>query len=245
MRLVVLALIALTAFPASALPRVFLAPLRATGVEPGISDLVGDQLLVSARRHKELYDVVGAADVKGILDVEAARAALGCETDSCANEVADALDADQLLTGQLGHVGEVWLLTLTRTDRKTMAVLSRASIEARGESPEVLLSQIPHVVDEALGVERQPNLWAIGGGAVAGVGVLALATGGGLYWLSFAEFDRAKLSLEAAPPDVGSATEARSNSQVSYWGALIVGLSGSALVVVGGGAAIAAIAMEE
>ena len=230
---------------AAALPRVFLAPLRATGVDSGVTELVGEQLLVSARRHKALYDVVGAGDVKGLLDVEATRAALGCDTDSCANEVADALAADQLLTGQLGRVGDVWLLTLTRTDRKTLQVLARASVEARGASPEVLLQHIPQVVDEALDVVHPPNLWAWGGGALAGVGAVALVAGGLLYAWSFERFDAAKQALGAAPPDVAAARDAQGVSEASYWGGLISASAGSALVVLGGATAVVALAGEE
>lgn len=245
MRLWSLVLALVLSSSAHALPRVFLAPLRATDVKPGITDLLGDQLLVSARRHQALYEVVGAADVKGLLDVEAARAALGCETDSCANEVADALDADQLLTGQLGRVGDVWLLTLTRTDRKTLQVLARASVEARGDSPEVLLPRIPKVVDEALSIVHAPNLWAWSGGILAAVGAVPLLAGGTLYAFSFERFGAAQQALAQAPPEVETAKDAESWSKGLYWSGLITGISGATLVVLGGATAVFALATEE
>ena len=245
MRLAVLLLAVLAASPAAALPRVFLAPLRATGVDAGVSDLVGEQLLVSARRHKAVYDVVGAADVKGILDVNAARAALGCDTDSCANEVADALDADQLLTGQLGHVGEVWLLTLTRTDRKTLQVLARASVEASGSGPEVLLSRIPELVDEALGVVQPINGWLYGGVGVAGAGALAAASGGVLIGLSWVEYGVAEGALAASPPDVSAAKDAQGRGELFYPFGLVLTVSGGVLVAVGVTTAVLAALPEE
>jgi hypothetical protein len=149
-RALAFAVVVLLSTSSAAVPRVFLTPLRATDVAPGVTDL-----LVSARRHQALFDVVGAADVKGVLDVESARAALGCDSESCANEIADALAAEQVLTGQLGRVGNLWLLTLTRTDRKTLQVLARASVEAHGDSPEVLLPLVPQAVDEVLGIVQE------------------------------------------------------------------------------------------
>lgn len=241
--MVLLAIVA--ASPSWALPRVFLAPLRASGVDAGVSDLVGEQLLVSARRHREIYDVVGAADVKGILDVNAARAALGCDTDSCANELADALDADQLLTGQLGHVGEVWLLTLTRTDRKTLQVLARASVEATGAGPEVLLSRIPELVDEALGVVRPPNWWLYGGAGVAGAGALVAATGGLFIGLSWLDYRAADSALRLSPPDVTAAKEAQGRGELVYPFGLTLTVSGGVLAVAGVATAVIATLAEE
>lgn len=243
-RVLAQAMFLLMATSAAAVPRVYLAPLRAPNVDSATTELLGEQLLVSARRHQELFEVVGVGDVKTILDVEATRAALGCDTDSCANEVADALDADQLLAGQLGHIGEVWLLTLTRTDKATMQVLSRASVEAHGTSPEVLLPMIPRVVDEVLGVVQPPDLWAFGGGVLAGVGVLPLATGGLLYALSFAKLQAAKDALAAAPADVAAAKDAERASRDLYAFALIAGGTGGALVLIGATTALIGVATE-
>ncbi|OGQ17132.1 MAG: hypothetical protein A2138_23735 [Deltaproteobacteria bacterium RBG_16_71_12] len=245
MRSVVLLLLLLASTSSLATPRVYLVPLRAPNVDRATTDLLAEQLLVSARRHQQQFEVVGAGDVKAILDVEAAKAAIGCDTESCANEIADALDADQLLAGQVGRIGDVWLLTLTRTDKATMQVLSRASIEAHAESPAALLPHIPELVDQALGVVRPVNVWAWTGGAAVGVGALSAASAGVLYWLSFTQFDAAYAALTAAQPDVSAAHQAEDASQALYTGALITGISGGALVVIGGATAAVALAIEE
>lgn len=245
MRSTVPVLLLLASTSSLAAPRVYLVPLRAPNVERATTDLLAEQLLVSARRHQEQFEVVGAGDVRAILDVEAARAAIGCDTESCAQEIADALDADQLLAGQLGHIGDIWLLTLTRTDQATMQVLSRASVEARGDSPAVLLPLVPGVVDQALGIVRPVNLWAWTGGAIAGVGALSAGGAGLLYWLSFSQLDAANAALEPAKLDVSAAHQAEQASRGLYTGALIAGISGGALVVIGGATTAVALVTEE
>ncbi|MBI1944446.1 MAG: hypothetical protein HYS27_02050 [Deltaproteobacteria bacterium] len=238
-------LVLLASTSALAAPRVYLVPLRAPNVDTATTEVIAEQLLVSARRHQEQFEVVGAGDVKAIIDVEAAKAALGCDTESCANEIADALDAEQLLAGQVGHIGDVWLLTLTRTDRASLKVLSRVSVEAHGDSAAALLPHIAGVVDQSLGVVEQPNLWAWAGGAVAGVGALSATAGGLLLWASYSQFDAANEALELAQPDVTTAHQAEDASRGLYTGALIAGISGGALVIIGGATAAFALVTEE
>lgn len=245
MRLLGLAILCLLSTSATALPRVYLTPLRAPNVDRATTDLLAEQLLVSARRHQELYEVVGAGDVRAILDVEAAKAAIGCDTESCANEIADALDADQLLAGQVGHIGDVWLMTLTRTDKATMQVLSRASIEVHTTSPAALLPHIPGLVDQALGVVRPVNLWAWTGGAIAGVGVLSAGGAGLLYWLSFVQYDAAAAALKPERLNVTAAHQAEDTSRGLHTGALIAAITGGALVVIGGVTSAVALTTEE
>ncbi|MCC7072254.1 MAG: hypothetical protein IT383_13080 [Deltaproteobacteria bacterium] len=245
MRLLMMAFVLLASATALAVPRVYLVPLRAPNVDRAVTEVLAEQLLVSARRHQGLYEVLGATDLKTVLDLEAAKAAMGCDSDSCANEIADALNAEQLLAGQVGRIGDVWLLTLTRTEKSTLKVLSRVSVEARGDSPSALLPLIPSVVDEALGVERPLKVWAWTGGAVAGVGVLALAGAGGLYALSLVEFEAAKTALDPAEFNVTRAAQARDWSKGYYTAFVVTGATGGGLVVVGAATVVISLLAEE
>jgi hypothetical protein len=179
------ALVALSlqaAAPGSVEPsRIFFAPLTGTS-DAQTRSLLLDRLLVSTRRYRA-FEAVGATDIGRTLDVEAMRQAMECDETSCFSDVADALDAPQLVTGQLGRVGATWVLTLSRSERTTMKVLARVSRETQGETPEKLLREVDSIVDELFADEATvddtlpplPLLSIVGAGAVvagAAVGVL-------------------------------------------------------------------------
>jgi hypothetical protein len=120
------------------------------------------------------FDVIAARDVTALVDVAAVRAASGC-TDgiSCESEIASALDAPQLVTGELGRVGDTWLLSLARTERTTSSVLARVTVDARGDTPEGLLGEIDGAVAELFGAE-------VAGGVDVGFVVGAVGVGVGV-----------------------------------------------------------------
>ena len=134
---------------ARAAVRVFVAPLSTgAGADRAEVALFDERVLNAARNHKA-FDVIGGRDVQSALDLEATRQAAGCTDDmSCAIEVAGALDAPQVVSGQLGRVGDTWVLALTRTERATLTVLSRVVRESHGASPEGLLGAIDGAVGE-------------------------------------------------------------------------------------------------
>ncbi len=192
--------------------RVFVAPLATgAGADRAVVALFDDRLLASARDHRSSFDVIGGRDVQSILDVEATRQAAGCSGEmSCAVEVAGALDAPQIVSGQLGRVGDTWVLSLTRTERATLSVLARVVRESHGDSPEGLLPTVNGAVDELFS-EGGPSPWLVGGGIGLGVGVALGAVGAYAATLSLQTFEDAKSALGA--PDVQDAEGIRSKAQ--------------------------------
>lgn len=215
---------------ARALPRVYVAPLAGDTVDPAVRDLVEDRILVATRAMAETHDVVGAADVQGLLDAEAARQALGCDSTSCANEIADALDADELVLGTLGHIGDTWQLTLTRTERKTLKILGRVSREARGSTPEGLLPQVEGQVHELF--DRGISSLAVAGTASAIVGAAAVLVGAGLYAWSWAEYLDAEAALDGG--DVRAASGHKDTGEAVLSAGLITGGTGLVVLCLGG-----------
>src|SRR4051794_22954412 len=72
--LVVVALVT-SAGARAALPRVYVAPVATVSAgDKETARLVEARVLVAARAFKDTFDIVGAADVQGILDVEATKA---------------------------------------------------------------------------------------------------------------------------------------------------------------------------
>lgn len=204
---VLVMLVPLVSVPALGAPaaapgiRVFIAPLRVgAGADKDVVSLFEERILAAAKRQTG-FTVIGGADVRAVADVEAARQASGCESDeSCAAEIAGALDAPEIVTGQLGRVGNTWVLALSRTERGTMTVLARVVRERQGETPEGLLGDIDGVVAEVF-APSGPGLsgLTVAGGVVAGVGAVALITGtvaAVLSWTSFADATRQLESSE-------------------------------------------------
>lgn len=176
--------------------RVFFAQIQTgQGTTEEEVALVQDAVLVAAREHSPGYEVLAVGDVAGLLAAEAEAAATGCDAVSCASELADALNAPQLVTGQLGRLGDTWLLTLTRLDRDTLEVLAREQIKARGDAPDVLLDALPVGVGRLFGAEvAAPALpWlTLAGAGVMGVGVVALGVGAAAQGLAWFDAEQAR-----------------------------------------------------
>lgn len=224
-------------------PRVFFSPLGVgAGADAAVVALVEERLLASARRHPA-FDVVAARDVKSLFDVEASRQAAGCDGGiDCAAELAGALDAPQLVSGQLGRVGSTWILSLTRLERVQLTVLARVHREARGDTPEDLLRQLDGAVDELFGASAAATVDAGGGsplpvvgGIVAGVGVVGLGVGVAGNVVAQRTFDEAKNDLEDPETDNRDQLRARAQSTGDLQNAIALGAYavGAVVLVVG------------
>ncbi len=187
-----------TAPSAAPITRVFFSQLEnGGGVSADEVALLSDALLVEARRYSDRYQVIGRGELEHILDVEASRRALGCDDTACASEVADALDAPQLVTGKVGRLGNTWILSLTRIERATATALDRAQAQKQGDGVDALLPALPGLIDEvfrhgAPAPIADPSdlpmttVLGIGGAVLGGVG---LAAAGGLYLAAKAQLD--------------------------------------------------------
>jgi hypothetical protein len=95
------------------------------------------------------YRVLGAEDVEALLAQEAQRQAAGCRDDQCLAEVADALGARWVVSGDVTVLGGVLLWTATVVERSSTTVVARAS--RRGPSMEALVAQAPEMALELAG----------------------------------------------------------------------------------------------
>lgn len=217
--------------------RTFVAPLQTgPGADEATVRLIEERLLISAKRLAG-FDVVGARDVKAMLDLEQDKQQLGvCDDVSCLAEIAGALDAPQLVTGQLGRVGNTWILTLTRTDRGSMQALARVSRESQGESPEGLLPQLDGQIDELFGVAPEVPVLGIVGGTALGLGVLGVGVGVAGNVVANRLFNTAAEKLRSGAEDA-EAVKARAQREGAIAN-VVAGagyVAGGVLVAVGGG----------
>jgi TolB-like protein len=77
------------------------------------------------------FGVMGGQDVRRMLDLEAQKESAGCDDESaCVAEIADALGAELVVTGEVGRIQSKLILNLNLIDSKKQAVVGRAAIKA-------------------------------------------------------------------------------------------------------------------
>jgi hypothetical protein len=231
--------------------RVAVYDLDAASVDPRTARVVTDSLLFELRK-LERVSVIGFDEIRAMLDLEAEKAAMGCdEESSCLAEIADALGADVLLTGSLAKVGGDHIFGLKALDqREAKAGATFNKIVPAGDGTEFLAEVGPAVealfpdrplrAGETRGVNEEaarrlspPPLpaWVFWGGAgTSAVLLVASAAAGAVQLASYGEYK--DLAARSATEDVSgallaSAGDAAVASEVTGWallgGAVFVG----------------------
>lgn len=122
---------------------VFIMDIRAKGAGAPFAE--GLTLAVEqAFQGRDGYDVLSAEDLARATNAMAEKASVGCSDDQCAAELSRFLNADLLVTGELGTVGKALSLTLSLMRSKTSAVENRVALA--GADWKELLAGIPAAV---------------------------------------------------------------------------------------------------
>lgn len=206
-----------------AAPKLALTGLTAVDVPPQKAEYVTEQLSVELTRAGA--QVVTPADVKALLGLERQKQLVGCSEQSCIAEIASALGADGLVTGQLAKVGERLRLTVKRLSARTAEVITVASIDATDDTE--LLAGLPKCAHELLGTVAPaasfiPYLVVGVGGALAVVGAVFLGTAATSHQLL--------LQRGAMTVDYDQAmTLARDGARDQLVGLSLVGVGGAAI----------------
>jgi hypothetical protein len=147
-RLCALALALCAAMPAGAaepgapaedrLRTVILGLLARRGVEDpklaaALTDVVQGVYATDARRI-----TIGRDDIARVLDLEADKQAMGCDTDKCLAEVGQALDAARIVTGSLDKLGDGFMVTMSEIDAKTLEPIARGQERVRNDENELV-----------------------------------------------------------------------------------------------------------
>ena len=128
-----------------------------TGVsEKDIESLSG--YLTSQVEQYSGSQVISEADVNTVLKTEESRqrCGVGDGAAACMVEVGNALGVPEAVAGDLGKVGEVWILNLRRMDLRRVKVIKRSSRQAKGESITVMVEALPSAVAELFGKTLPP-----------------------------------------------------------------------------------------
>ena len=94
----------------------------------GVSSELAQNLTAVITAELARYDgvrAISSREMTVLLGVERQKAMVGCENDACVSQLADALGAEKILTGQLGLIEKSMVFTLQLTDVK------RAQVEGR------------------------------------------------------------------------------------------------------------------
>lgn len=127
---------------------IFVMRMQNVGVDSDTAQLYEEALLADLQR-REHFSVIGASDVNAMLDVELQRDLLGCSDVSCMAEIAGALDADLLLRGVLGRVGDEVAVNLSLVSSSEGVAVAR--VQQNYATAGELMRGIPRVLVNLLG----------------------------------------------------------------------------------------------
>ncbi len=131
----------------AAQPRLAVLDVRAgVGISPELARGLGDALTHEVRQRNPGVDVLGATEIRSMLEVQREKSRLGCQDVSCLAEIGGALGADRIVTAGLNRFGDTYLFTLQLVDVRRARVVRDAQEKLSGSNQAELLS----VVEEAV-----------------------------------------------------------------------------------------------
>ena len=104
------------------------------------------------------HRVISEADVSTVLKGAEARQRCGVNDDAtaCMAEIGNALGVPEAVAGDLGRVGQIWILNLRRIDLRNVSVIRRISRQVRGDDITPVVEALPMAVAELFGKQAQP-----------------------------------------------------------------------------------------
>ena len=106
---------------------VLVLPLKGVEVDEALLKLVNDHILLTLDKYSNVK-VTSKAEMMVVAKYESEKQMLACESDiSCMAEVSKSLDAEAVLSGSIGLVGEAFVINLQLIDANKSVVLERAS----------------------------------------------------------------------------------------------------------------------
>ena len=166
------------------------------GVAKGTEVLITDHMMVELRRANVFSRVVSPNEIAALMPPEQANFLVRCASDECAlvdNEIAGVLGVSHILVGNVGKLGDSYLVNLRLLDVRSSVLVASVSERARAASDEGLLDAVKPAVATLLkeaGLQPEqaaaPTSTAGGGpripllvtGAAVGAGAVVVALAG-------------------------------------------------------------------
>lgn len=157
--------------------------------------------LVDTLAARPSLEIISQGDIRQMVDFEAEKQAMGCDSSSCLAEMAGAMGASYVVFGRVGRLDDVLFVQLNLFDSGKGRAVAREEVRAQrlSELPDVMRPALARLVSpltgetpppaavtttapsEEPGVLTSPLLWSgvvvAGAGLAAGVGLL-----GGVLW---------------------------------------------------------------
>lgn len=93
--------------------------------------------------------VYSKRDLATVLDLEAQKSMVGCDSSSCMTELAAAMDVDSIVTGSMDKLGDTYLVSLVETDARTVKNVARVQGSCPAQETK-LVSSVTALVNELL-----------------------------------------------------------------------------------------------
>jgi len=164
---------------------VLVLPFEAKGGAPKDFADVLTQLFVSAAGNLRGYKIVAFQEVQHTMSQEQLRMVAGCDTASCAAEIAGALATDQIVIGSITQVGSRYILSLSRIRARDAVVVERAVKQFKGLSQETVVDGLPPLVDALFALQKDQFVETLSDAPPAGQGTQVASRDGG--WLERAK----------------------------------------------------------
>ena len=116
------------------------------GISPELARGLSESLTHEVRRRNPDVDVLGATEIRAMLEVQAERSKLGCQDVSCLVEIGGALGADRIVTAGLNRFGDTYAFTLQLVDVRRARVMRDAEQRFTGNNQGELLSVVEAAV---------------------------------------------------------------------------------------------------
>jgi hypothetical protein len=148
--LVPLALLSLVLCAADEKPKLVVLELTPqAGVDAQLASLLSDAVAAQVTS-RGFFSVTTSKDVQTLLGVERQKQLMGCsDAGACLTELAGAMGARFVLSGQLGRVGDTYQLTLQTVDTQKAQPVGRSTKLAK--SVDALRDLLPYAVADATG----------------------------------------------------------------------------------------------
>jgi hypothetical protein len=113
-----------------------------------LASALNDLVEVQVRKRAAGFRVIGASDVRSMLQLETQKSKLGCQETGCLAEIGGALGAQEVVTGSLVRLGDTFVLTLRRVDVSKALVIADVSETVKGAKEEQLLDAVQNGAEQ-------------------------------------------------------------------------------------------------
>lgn len=213
---------------ASSKPKVAVLAIQAEGgVSQGAANLL-TEIVTTDLSHANKFEVLSSADINTMIGFERQKQLAGCkEDDTCFAEIGSALGVDLIVTGSVGALGAVRVLTLRAYDAKRSRPYGRETATVETESGLVptthatvaklfgLVSPPPPAENVVAASRPIPAGWFVLGGA----GVLAI---GGVVMGVLANDDYERFKKQPFDDALGNSAQGKAIGADVLYGTAVV-----------------------